>query len=64
MLQKLVINDKTNRGSCSFNISIDGKCLQPVDSVKFLGVYIDSKLSWTDHISNIASQIAKAVGIL
>ena len=53
-----------NRGSYEFSVSIDGRRLQLVNCVKFLGVYIDSKLTWSDHICNISSQISKVVGIL
>ncbi|KAJ8051132.1 RNA-directed DNA polymerase from mobile element jockey [Holothuria leucospilota] len=53
-----------NRCTYKFDISIDGRCLKLVNSVKFLGVYIDSKLSWSDHIFNTSSHIARAVGIL
>ena len=52
-----------NRENYDFNVSIDGRCLQLVNCVKFLGVYIDSKLTWSDHICNISSQISKVVGI-
>ena len=33
------------------------------NSVKFLGVNVDSKLKFHDHIDNVSSKIAKSVGI-
>ena len=47
-----------------FNIDINGKSLQKVDCVKFLGVLIDSKLTWHEHIKYISTPVAKSVGIL
>lgn len=38
--------------------------LQKVNVVKFLGVLIDSKLSWSDHIKSVRSKLCKGIGIL
>ena len=35
-----------------------------VRATKFLGVIIDEKLTWKDHISFVRSKLAKTVGIL
>ena len=48
----------------NFNITINNIPLQAAASVKFLGVYIDSKLNWHEHISHLCSQVAKGVGII
>ena len=45
-------------------ILIDGLPLTIQDSTKFLGVTIDSKLTWDNHIHNISNSISKAIGIL
>ena len=47
-----------------FNILINNDNLQAASYVKFLGVLIDSKLTWNDHISYLCSQVAKGVGII
>ena len=41
------------------NIPIDR-----VHSTKFLGVYIDSKLNWSEHIKYIRSKLSKSIGII
>ena len=41
------------------NISIDR-----VHSTKFLGVYIDSKLNWSEHIKYIRAKLSKSIGII
>lgn len=33
-------------------------------SVKFLGVFLDDKLAWTDHIDHVKSKIAKSLYII
>jgi hypothetical protein len=45
-------------------LSINGLALSQVVSTKFLGVYVDQHLTWTDHIKFISGKIAKNVGIL
>jgi len=46
------------------NIMIEGTCIETVPKTKFLGVIIDSKLSWKDHIFYICNKIAKGIGII
>ena len=46
------------------DIFIDGTRLETVTSTKFLGVILDSELSWKPHIAHIGSKIAKSIGIL
>ena len=48
----------------SNNIIINGSSILRVDSVKFLGVVLDSKLLWTEHISFICGKIARGIGII
>jgi len=45
-------------------LSINGTPLSPVESTKFLGVYVDQHLTWNDHIKSISSKIAKNIGII
>ena len=46
------------------DIKINDLQLERVTSTKFLGVVIDEKLSWKDHISFVNSKISKCIGIL
>ena len=45
-------------------VHIGGKNLVNVNNTKFLGVIIDSKLNWSDHIRNIKNKVSKSIGIL
>jgi len=44
-------------------VKIDNVILQKVDCTKYLGVFIDSSLSWENHIDYIYNKIIKFVGI-
>ena len=46
------------------DIFIDHEPIEKVEHFKFLGVIIDSKLSWVDHIQFIKKKISKGLGIL
>merc|ERR1712237_137959 len=43
---------------------VDNITVDLVYQTKFLGVFIDSKLSWTSHINHVASKISKSIGII
>ena len=45
-------------------IKINKKAINEKDSIKYLGVLIDSTLSWKYHISNISKKISRSIGIL
>ena len=48
----------------NYNITIDGLSLTEVKSTKFLGITIDSNLTWNDHIHNIHTSVSRTIGIL
>ena len=45
-------------------VHISRNNLARVNNIKFLGVIIDSKLNWSDHITYIQNKISKSIGIL
>lgn len=47
-----------------FSITVDGKEIQEVTSLKYLGMHLQSNLSWDQHISNLKSKISPAIGLL
>ena len=47
-----------------YNIRINGLPLTELKSTKFLGVTIDSSLSWNDHIHNVHNAVSRGIGIL
>ena len=53
-----------NRNDPSPDIMISGTKINQVDKAKFLGVIIDSKLSWSDHTKHVIKKISKGIGII
>ena len=45
-------------------IKINKKAITEEKYVKYLGVLIDSSLSWKTHIDNLVKQISRAIGIM
>ena len=45
-------------------IKINKKAIKEKESIKYLGVLIDSTLSWKHHILNISKNISRAIGIM
>ena len=43
----------------SFEIKINGHAIQPSSYAKYLGVYIDEKLTWKKHVNTVCSKIGK-----
>ena len=38
--------------------------LEKTDCFKYLGVILDSNVTWTQHISNIKNKVSKGIGIM
>ena len=47
-----------------FDVYINGEPLEFNNKAKCLGVTIDNKLTWRQHIENIKNKINKGIGIL
>ena len=72
-MNRLSLNiDKTNfvifhpyNKPLKFNVTIKihKKAICEKSSIKYLGVLIDSTLSWKDHISKISNNLSRAIGI-
>ena len=47
-----------------FKININKYCIKQVTEMKYLGVILDNKLNWHNHIQYICTKLAKAAGII
>ena len=71
-VNKLVLNTKktnymvfTNRYiNTNIDIKIGDENIKCVPSLKFLGITIDNKLTWHEHIGVVCTRVSKGVGIL
>ena len=55
----------SNRGSVSVSpVSFGGDIIEQVDCTKFLGMYIDQNLTFSQHIDHVASKVSKTIGML
>ena len=49
-----------NKVKPDISLKIDGEIIAEVTSSKFLGVIIDDKLNWKDHVSFVCRKVAVA----
>ena len=72
-VNKLSLNIKKTHYMCftaknkirpSLSLQIDGETINEVDNTKFLGVIIDNKLNWKDHISYTCRKVARGIGVI
>ena len=60
----LYLGQKIKKTVCTNNIQINGVNIEKVETTKFLGVYLDSKLNWSHHINYIKGKVARAIGVI
>jgi hypothetical protein len=48
----------------SVNILLNGNKIEQISHAKFLGVYIDERLNWGEHIKQVSLKISKNIGVL
>ena len=48
----------------NFEIHLKGTRLERVKSVKYLGVMIDERLNWKEHINSVCAKISPVIGVL
>ena len=47
----------------NFDIKVNNLVIKRVDTIKFLGIIIDNRLTWKPHLENIINKISKFTGI-
>ena len=59
-----MVFSKRRTRKTSLKLIIDGESIGEVQNTKFLGIIIDNKLNWKDHISYIAGKVSRGVGMI
>ena len=54
----------TNRPKTEIDVKLNGTPIERSTCERFLGVLVDEKLSWSDHIKMLASKISRNSGII
>lgn len=70
-LQQLTINTKktkymliTNLHNFRLNVKYKNEAIEKVENFKYLGIHIDSKLNWKNHIDYVAKKTSIMAGLL
>ena len=59
----MIFSNNNNNINMHKSVTINNIILKKVGNIKFLGVIIDSKLTWSTHISSIKRKVGLSRGI-
>ena len=57
-------SEAKNADDINIDVITDNRMLTKVNSIKYLGIIIDHKLNWIDHITYVKAKISKGIGII
>ena len=60
----MIFSKDKRRTSTNKHLLINNHSIERVSQFKFVGYYLDEKLSWNLHISTVSTKIAKNIGLL
>ena len=46
------------------NISLNGHQITQIKHTKFLGVFIDERPNWDEHVKQLSTKLSKHIGVL
>ena len=52
------------KGEIKQELKIGNEIIRRVEGARFLGVWVDAKLSWTEHIEKVVSKVGRLVGVI
>ena len=60
----LLVFPQTRKSTTSLTLNFDNQIVQPSESAKYLGIFVDEHLSLKPHIIFLEKKIARSVGVL
>ena len=60
----MIFKTKNKKIHVTKNVNIQKHNIDRIFDIKFLGIYLDSQLTWNTHITHIKNKIAKNIGII
>ena len=60
----ILFRPKNSKKLNNINIKINNEVIIEKECTKYLGIYIDNKLSWKEHISTVKIKLDRGIGIL
>ena len=61
---KYMLFHKHNKVVPNLDLNINGSTIDQVSTFKFLGLHINSQLTWQTHINEISKRISRVIGLL
>ena len=58
----MIVNRKNNQLT-DFNVKVKDKTITRTTCVKYLGVFIDDKLTWSNHKAYLENKLSRSVGL-
>ena len=58
----MIVSRKNNQLT-DFNVKINDKTITRTTCVKYLEVFIDDKLTWSNHIAYLENKLSRSVGL-
>ena len=62
--QAMIVSPSLSKSNFAITIKLNSSILQVSNNINYLGVIIDSKLLFKEHILKLKSKLSRAVGIM
>ena len=60
----IIFGNRTIPVSVQLKLLLDDNVLERVTCTTFLGVFLDEKLNWVQHVNHVANKISKGLGMM